>query len=227
MNNYAKRINIFCGNYGSGKTEVALNFVRALAAVHPHTAIVDLDVVNPYFRSRERKTELQNQGIRVISSVPGLEMADLPAVSAAVFGVLQDQSCRCVLDVGGDDTGAAVLGGFKSYFNTEEYRLFIVVNCNRPFTGTAEGVIQIVREIERSCKLKAAALVNNTNLGRDSSVDDLFKGNKILEQAGQFLKIPLAFHCLEKSLFTQLQPGDIAQPVFPLERFMLLPWEKG
>lgn len=226
MIKYGKRINIFCGNYGSGKTELSLNFVKEMAAIYQNTAIVDLDIINPYFRSRGEKEKLSPLGIKVISSVSGMEMADVPALSAAVYGVLQNKSYRTVLDIGGDDTGATVLGRFEKYFNIDEYQLFIIVNCNRPFTGTPEGVIQIIKDIERTSKLKATGLVNNTNLGRYSSVDDLLKGKQILEKVKKSIKIPLVYHCIEKSLFSYKIQKDFMEQVFPIERFMLSPWEK-
>ena len=133
----AKRLNVICGPYGSGKTEFAINYALSIKAADPSSpiAIVDLDIVNPYFRSRDIAASLSEQGLEVVSTGAGLEQADLPALSPRIYAFLQDTTYNVVFDVGGDPVGARALGRFNNYFLNEDYDLMLVVNPYRPDAG--------------------------------------------------------------------------------------------
>jgi hypothetical protein len=186
-----KRVRIIIGHYGSGKTEFAVNYTFGLAAQGKKTSIVDLDIVNPYFRSREIEPQFIKKGIRVISSsIKGMS-GDLPAVSPEIYSVLQDTSYEVVLDVGGDKAGARALGRYHEYFDKEPYDMFFVLNANRHQTSTVDGAISYLRSIEDSSRQKVTALVNNTHLCDSTTVEDIMKGQKLCEDVSNVLELPI------------------------------------
>jgi len=185
------RIRIITGHYGSGKTEFSVNYAVKLANMGKKVALADLDVVNPYFRSREKAEQLTQLGIRVIgSSIKGASV-DVPAVSAEVYAPLQDESYEAVLDVGGDPAGARTLAKYHSYFVDGKYDLLFVVNANRPETQTADKAIEYLREIEKVSRAKVTGLINNTHLLKSTTVEDVLNGQKIVEEISQKLNIPI------------------------------------
>jgi hypothetical protein len=141
-----KRIRVIIGHYGSGKTEFAVNYALKLAEEGKKVAIADLDVVNPYFRSREKAEMMEAKGIKVIASSINAPAIDVPAISAAVLVPFQDKSVEGILDVGGDPAGARVLGRYQAEFKKNEYDMFCVINANRPETDTAEKAIAYLRK---------------------------------------------------------------------------------
>ena len=164
MNNH--RIQIITGHYGSGKTEFAVNLALKFAADGDRTALADLDIVNPYFRSAERRELLENNGIRVIAtSFSGV--MDVPAVSPEVMAIFDDPSYRGVIDLGGDPEGARMLGRYEPQLAREGYDLLCVVNANRPETNAPEKVLSYMEYIEMACRQKITGLVNNTHLCRE------------------------------------------------------------
>ena len=144
----AKRITIFTGPFGSGKTEIAVNYALHLNRHGEKVGLVDLDIVNPYFRSRALSQWLKEAGIDLVSTQPGLEMADLPALSPRIFSFLQSPDHQVIFDVGGDPVGARVLGRFQPYFQTNPYRLWLVVNPYRPGYEDPERIVDLAREVE-------------------------------------------------------------------------------
>lgn len=219
-----KRIRIITGHYGSGKTEFAVNYTFGLAAAGRKTAIVDLDIVNPYFRSREIEPQFVEKGIRVVSSsIKGLA-GDLPALSPEIYTVLQDTSYEVVLDVGGDKVGATALGRYHDYFDNEPYDMLFVLNANRRQTSTLEGAINYLRSIEEGSRQKVTALVNNTHLCGDTDVEDILKGQRLCEQVAQALGLPIKYIVAEKRLADAL-PGNLQGEIFPIDIYMKKPWE--
>lgn len=217
-----KRITIFTGHYGSGKTELAINYTLMLAQTKKKVAIVDLDIVNPYFRSREVKTKLEAKGIRVITPAGILYHADLPTISPEILGVLQDEDTYVVFDVGGDDAGATALGRFKNNFTKESTNMYFVVNSFRPFTKDAEGVINILREVEIASRLNVSGLVSNGNLSYETTAAVIKEGYKVTNEVANQLELPTVFVGVKKELAKDVE--DLKSPILPLEIFMLLPW---
>lgn len=181
-----------------------------------------MDVVNPYFRSREAKEMLEMEGVRVIIPCGGLAYADLPIIPPAIFGALQNPKGQVVFDVGGDDLGAVALGQFKGYLPEGAYDLWFVVNTCRPFTGDPDGIIRILREIEAASRLKVTGLINNTNLGEETTPEIPWEGLPVVQETAKRLGVPVVFTSLDKRLFDPEKQYPI--PVFPIERFMLPPW---
>ncbi|MEC9488022.1 MAG: hypothetical protein UMV23_00830 [Halanaerobium sp.] len=220
-----RRINIFCGNYGSGKTEIAINYSLAMKERYPRVAIVDLDIVNPYFRSREAGEILESAGVDVIQPEGALAHADLPAISPEILGKLSRPDYQMVFDVGGDDTGAVALGSYFSKISREPYDLFFVINPYRPFTGQTEGVEEILVDVQRASRLEVTKLVSNPNLGRDTTAAEVQSGHRRVLKMADELELPVAYLTVLRELVPEIE-DDIKEEIFPIARYMKTPWER-
>jgi RecA/RadA recombinase len=170
------RVTVLVGAFGCGKTELAVNFAMRMNDAGRDVALVDIDILKPMFRSRDKRLRLSELGVRVVSSVADYEDADIPALSPAIYGVIEDQSQDVVIDVGGDDDGARVLGRFRNVLERAGYEMLYVVNTRRPFSSTPEEIVNMVVAVEQASRLKCTALVSNTNLGSESSVELVKEG---------------------------------------------------
>lgn len=219
-----KRIRIIIGHYGSGKTEFSVNYVMKLAEEKKDVAIVDLDIVNPYFRSREKHPMMEKEGITVISSGLGHSAnLDIPSVSAMVLTPLQDKKYEVVLDVGGNSVGAKILNRYRTQIENQDYDMFCVVNKSRPDTSTVEGAIEHIKEIELSSGLKITGLINNTHFLRDTTVDDILEGQKMIEELSSETGIPVKYVvCLEK--LCKDMPKEYQDILFPIKMYMRESW---
>lgn len=219
-----KRIQIITGHYGSGKTEFAVNLALKMAAEGEKTALADLDIVNPYFRSAEKRALLEQHGIRVIAtSFSGY--VDLPAVSPEVLAIFDDPSYRGVLDVGGDPEGAHMLGRFEKQLAREEFDLLCVINANRPETRDAEKAILYLRAIEEACGQKVTGIVNNTHLCRETQTEDILKGAALCQAVAKECNLPIVYHTVENK-FVNLVKDQLGEgEILPIEIFMRKPWE--
>ncbi len=167
-----KRVTLFCGHYGSGKTNIAVNYALDLRSKGLEVTLADLDIVNPYFRSKDSTDELESAGVKVIALPFANSSVDLPALPSQAYALVQDRSRYAVLDIGGDDRGAYALGRFVPYLLEEnDYEMVYVVNFFRPLTTTVDQAIEVMREIEAACGLHFSAVVNNSNLGAESTAD--------------------------------------------------------
>lgn len=200
-----KRIRVIVGHYGSGKTEFAVNYALKLAAEQKKTALVDLDIANPYFRSRERQGLLEQKGIAVYSNTFGRDItADLPAITASIRAPLEDEACHTVVDVGGDESGAKVLVQFDKYFQ-QNCDVFCVVNANRQETKTIDGVLSHIRRIEAVMGFSVTGLVNNTHLLRETTAADILKGYHLCTQISERIGVPLKYNCCADWLAEELR----------------------
>lgn len=219
-----KRVRIIIGHYGSGKSEFSMNYVTKLRdIVDTKVAISDLDIVNVYFRTREKRDFLQSKNILPIDSSIQATTLDLPAVSAQVTAPINDKSYNYVIDVGGDDVGARVLGRFSNLLNPDEYDMFCVVNANREKTQTAQEVIDHIRSIENASKLKVTGLINNTHLVRETTIDDILRGQELVKEVSKLTNIPIRYVTCLESLIPQL-PNSIEGEVFPINLYMRECW---
>lgn len=218
-----KRIRIIVGHFGSGKTEFSVNYAVKLASKGKKVALADLDVINLYFRSREKAEELEALGIRVIGgSIKGSAL-DLPAISGEVVTPLQDKSYEAILDIGGDPAGARVLGMYNEYFIEGNYDMFFVLNANRPETQSLEDVQEFMVKIEDITRCKITGIVNNTHLLKSTSVEDVLKGNKLAIAVSKATNIPVKYNvCLEE--LEHSLPKDLEGEVFPIKLFMRADW---
>ena len=219
-----KRIRIIIGHYGSGKSEFSMNYVTKLRDLtDAKVAISDLDIVNVYFRTREKRDFLQSKNIMPIDSSIQATSLDLPAVSAQVTAPLTDKSYDYVIDVGGDDVGARVLGRFSHLVEKDDYDMFCVVNANREQTQTTSDAINHIRAIENSSKLKVTGLINNTHLVRETTIEDILKGQELVKEVSNITNIPIKYVTCLESLIPQL-PTNLDGDVFPINLYMRECW---
>ena len=189
-----KRVSLFCGHYGSGKTNLAVNYAKALRAAGRETALADIDVVNPYFRSKDSEAELRSLGIDVISLPFANTSVDLPSLPSEVYGLVQRRDLFAVLDIGGDDRGALALGRFAPYIAEEnDYDMFFVVNFYRPLTRTAAAALDVLREIEAATPLRFTSIINNSNLGEETAPADIEKTFAEAQKLSALSGLPVAF----------------------------------
>ena len=217
------RVSIITGHYGTGKTEFAVNLALQLAAQGGKVMLADLDIVNPYFRSRERKALLQDAGIRLISSSQACSDADVPALPAELLTILENRDVTGVLDIGGDPVGARVLARFNAKIITEDYQLIYVLNANRPEVRTPDAAISYLRAIEATTSLTCTGIVNNTHLCGETTEEEIRKGARLAAEVSQETGIPVLCHVAESRFAEAL--SDLSEPVFPISIQMKKPWE--
>lgn len=187
-----KRITLFCGHYGSGKTNIAVNYALKLKAKGLDVALADLDIVNPYFRSKDSTAELEKAGVRVIALPFANSSVDLPALPSQAYSLVQNRSVYAVLDIGGDDRGAYALGRFVPYILEEnDYEMVYVVNFFRPLTQTVDQAFEVMGEIESACGLKFSAVINNSNLGAESTTETVRSTSAKAEELCRRTGLPL------------------------------------
>ena len=218
------RVVLIVGNYGSGKTEVAVNLAIRLAG-RGQVSIADLDIVNPYFRCREARQEMEGFGIRVINPEGGYQSADLPIILPEVRGILQSDGGTVIFDVGGDDVGARVLSSLADVLASSRCTMLQVLNARRPFTETVEGCIKIGREIEAASRLRITGLVSNTHLLEETDLATVVEGLELARRVGETADLPVAFVTASEHLRNEFDAKRAGCPVLWIKRRMLPPWK--
>lgn len=218
-----RRLTIVTGHYGTGKTEFAVNLALALAAAGERVTLADLDIMNPYFRPRERKDLLAASGVRLIATSQACMDADVPALPAELLSVLENRDLRGVLDVGGDPSGARVLARFHPQIVREDWQMVCVLNANRPEVRAPADAIRYLRAIEAVTGLACTGLVNNTHLCGETAPADVRKGAALAAKVSRETGIPVLCHTAEARIANDL--SDLEEPVFPITIRMKKPWE--
>lgn len=224
----SKGIVVIVGGYGSGKSEVAVNLARHLAQSQPEPVVIaDLDIVNPYFRSREAMKVLD--AIKVRSIVPpGAQFyAELPIILPQIKGAIEKNEGKLILDAGGDDVGARVLSSLSDAFVEDTYEMFLVLNANRPFTSSVDGCLKMINAIEQAARLKFTGLISNTHLMDDSTIDGALRGLQLTQEVGEKTKLPVVFFSAEAAVAEGVAQQQPELPILTLERMLLKPWEIG
>ena len=195
-----KRVNLFCGHYGSGKSNIAVNYAMHLKTGGLAVALCDIDIVNPYFRSADSADELKAAGVEVITLPFANSNVDLPAIPSQVYGLVERRDIYAVMDIGGDDRGALALGRFAPYILKEnDYDMFFVVNFYRPLTSTPDEALAVLREIEAaSAGLKFTKIINNSNLGDQTRAEDIENTLEKVSELSRMSGLPVAFTCYSK-----------------------------
>ncbi len=218
-----KRLTVICGAFGTGKTEVAINVALKLREQEAAKVfLVDLDIVNLYFRSRQRKKELEQRGIRVISSRPGLEEADLPALSPEILDSFAQKDSDVVFDLGGSDLGGVVLSRFNEHFRNEEYNHWLVVNPYRPFNEKNEDTIEMAEMIARRARLPITGMIANPHLLNETNYDIITSG---FNQVKEIRNYPLKFLTVMEQFYQQGMEHDFDVPILVMEKQLWQPWE--
>ena len=212
----AKRVTLFAGHYGSGKTNIAVNFALHLAGEGKAVTLADMDIVNPYYRSKDSAQELEAAGVKVIASAYANTNVDVPALPQEMYSVTEDTSRYAVLDVGGDDRGALALGRYApAILQENDYHMIYVFNASRPLSRTAEMALEIMGEIEVAGGIPFTAIVNNTNLGRDTDWETVAASRQEAEKLSQISGLPLLFTAVEESVLPINEWGN--ETYFPLK----------
>lgn len=223
-----KRIRIIVGHYGSGKSEFSVNYAMQLAKQNKDpnkkVAIADLDVVNPYFRSREKEDFLAQIGVESFSSPLKNSTLDLPAVSAEIRKPVIDETYEYVMDVGGDDVGARVLGSIKDIMKKSDYDMFLVINANREYTTNVDEVIRYMRSIMGASGLNITGLINNTHLLWDTRTEDILKGEKLAKEVSEKTGIPLKYTVCPNYLDISPIKDEISSEIFIVDMIMREKW---
>ena len=209
-----KRVTLFAGHYGSGKTNIAVNYALLLAREGRTAAIADLDIVNPYFRTKDSAEELERAGVELISPQFANSNVDLPALPAEAYKLVEDKSLYAVMDIGGDDRGAYALGRYTPFILEEgDYRMAFVANPYRPLTGTPEEALEVMREIEAAGGLPFTAIVNNANLAHETTPETVLAAVPYMEKLSRLSGLPVWMTSAEESVAAELKgkvPGLLA-----------------
>ena len=209
-----KRLTLFAGHYGSGKTNIAVNYAMLLAEEGKKVCIADLDIVNPYFRTKDSEGELAEKGISLISSRYANTNVDLPAIPAESYRLVQDKTVYGVIDIGGDDRGAYALGRFADAIKAEgDYRMAFVVNKYRPLTSTVDDAVEIMREIESASGIEFNCIVNNSNIGAETTEEIVLESVSFADALSKATGLPVWLHTVEKNI----ADGLTDLPILPLK----------
>lgn len=201
-----KRITLLCGHYGSGKTNVAVNMAYDQKAKYDRVAIADLDIVNPYFRTKDSAEDFKAQGIELICSEYAGSNVDIPALPQQIYSICDQKDKQVIIDVGGDDRGAYALGRISpSILQENDYEMLFVINCFRPLTRDAEGTLEVMREIEYAANMKFTAIVNNSNLGEETTKDDVLRSMAYAEEISQKTGLPIKCTSVYNRLYDDLK----------------------
>ena len=210
-----KRITLFAGHYGSGKTNIAVNYALHLKSLGESVVVADLDIVNPYFRTRDSLDDFEKAGIRLISSAFASSNVDLPALPQDVYSILDNPTECAIMDIGGDDRGAYALGRYADAIKAENnYEMLFVFNKYRPLTSTAQDAAEIMAEIETACHVKFTAIVNNSNLGEATTAEDILNSVDETEKLSELTGLPVKMTSVRSDLINNLN-GKV-ENLFPL-----------
>ena len=223
-----KRLTLFAGHYGSGKTNIAVNYALHLAGEGKSVCIADLDIVNPYFRTKDSAKVLEQNGVTLISPQFANTNVDLPALPAEAYRLVTDKSVYGIMDIGGDDRGAYALGRYVPAILEEgNYRMVFVANCYRPLTRTPEEALEVMGEIEQACGLKFTDLINNANLGSETTPETVLESRDYMEKLSALSGLPIFATTAMTHIAQAIQ--DSVAPVLPLqlqEKYFDLPSQK-
>ncbi|GBC59156.1 hypothetical protein DENIS_0092 [Desulfonema ishimotonii] len=218
---------VIVGNYGSGKTEVAVNLAVAKRQAGVEVRLADLDLVNPYFRTREARQILAQQGIDVVLPDEKYMHADLPILTPAIGGMLRAPSELTLLDAGGDDVGVTVLAALADALKGKAVRMIQVVNPFRPFTETIEGCLKIRREIEAAARLPVSGIIGNANLIDETTTDTIYTGYDFVRRLADTTGLPLECITVATGLLPEIDRKRFSCPILPISRQLVPPWKRA
>ncbi|MBQ6625116.1 MAG: hypothetical protein IIX39_04795 [Clostridia bacterium] len=201
-----KRITLLCGHYGSGKTNIAVNMAFDLKNQKENVAIADLDIVNPYFRTKDSIEDFKEKNIRLICSEYANTNVDIPALPQDMYAITDDKNLNVIIDVGGDDRGALALGRLSEKIKKEnDYEMLMVVNFYRPLTQDVDSMIEVMREIEIACNIKITGLINNSNLGESTTPEDILRTFEMAKELSKKTSLPIVMTSVEEKIYKSLE----------------------
>lgn len=217
------RIRVFAGHFGSGKTEIALNYALKLNEQGKKVMIADIDIVNPYFCTRDEKILLEERGIKVVATPKEYSNAELGTIPLNTMSVFDDKSYEVIVDVGGDEQGSVALGQYKRFFDMEEYDMYFVINTTRPNTTDAASIVDYIKQIERASRLKVKYLINNSNLSYETEVSHIMEGMKVVKEVSEITGLPIKYTVIREDLVDKLKE-NVDGEIFPIKVYMQPPW---
>ncbi len=224
---FSKPIIAILGGFGSGKTEVSVNLAKYLATNgNESVAIVDLDMVNPYFRSREAIKEMESLGVRVVAPGGGSYYSDLPILLPEVKGLVENHDGKIILDIGGDSQGTKALGSISEVFQPDTYEMLMVLNSRRPQTSDVDRCIKTMQRIEITAGLKFSGLISNSHMIDETDADVVMEGYNLATEVSSTTGLPLKFVSAKREALETMDLSEFVCPVLPLTRLMLKPWER-
>ncbi len=220
-----KRITLFAGHYGSGKTNIAVNYALHLREHFDRVDIADLDIVNPYFRTKDSEAFLESKGIHLISSEYANSNVDVPALPAEAYAIIDDESVQAVIDVGGDDRGALALGRYApAILKQNDYEMLLVINKFRPLTPDCASTIGVMREIETAAGMKFTGIINNSNLGDETTAEDILGSLVYAEEISKASGLPIKMTTVKEDLYESVK--DKVSDCFPIKLYVRQSWAK-
>lgn len=214
-------LHIIVGHYGSGKTEFAVSYARKLRENGAQVALADLDIVNPYFRSREHADELEAMGIHVVSSNFDNDWkVDIPALSGEIYSFFENSQRENILDVGGNAAGARVLARFSDRIRQMNYDMWMVVNTNRNETQTVEDTLAFADSIQRMSGLKINGIISNTHMLGETTAEDILRGDRISREIAERLQIPYKYVICSQDMAEECRGLPLSAPLYPLQIFL-------
>lgn len=224
MNN--KRITLFAGHYGSGKTNIAVNYALWLKEEYEKVVIADLDIVNPYFRSKDSEKYLEERGIHLISSEYANSNVDVPAMPAEAYTIIDNKQTVAVIDVGGDDRGALAMGRYApAILEENNYEMLFVINKYRPLTPDCASTLAVMHEIETACSMKFTGIVNNSNLGDETDEETVMKAVSYADEVSKATELPIRMTTVKEELYNTLK--DKVVNCTPIKLYVRQSWSKA
>lgn len=224
MNN--KRITLFAGHYGSGKTNISVNYALWLKEKYEKVVIADLDIVNPYFRSKDSEKYLEGRGIHLISSEYANSNVDVPAMPAEAYAIIDNRQTVAVIDVGGDDRGALAMGRYTpAILEENDYEMLFVINKYRPLTPDCASTLAVMHEIETACGMKFTGIVNNSNLGEETDEETVTKSVAYADEVSKASGLPIRMTTVKENLYDTLK--DKVVNCTPIKLYVRQSWAKA
>ena len=220
-----RRITLFAGHYGSGKTNIAVNYALHLKDAYDKVSIADLDIVNPYFRTKDSEAFLESRGIHLISSEYANSNVDVPALPAEAYAIIDDESVHAVIDVGGDDRGALALGRYSpSIIRQNNYEMLLVINKFRPLTPDCASTVAVMHEIETAAGMKFSGIINNSNLGDETTAEDIIGSVAYAQAISEASGLPIKMTTVKEDLYESVK--DKVSDCFPIRLYVRQSWAK-
>ncbi len=224
-----KNIWVFIGNMGSGKSEISINFVLHQKNQNPKQPIklIDLDIIKPYIRLRDREKEITELGIDLILPDKAVRNMDMPIVPSHIYDHLRNQNFDLVMDVGGEENGCTTIAQFQDVLYEANLEVYLVINTLRPFSNTVEKILKTLRSLQAHAKLKVTGLISNSHLRFDSEIESVFDGIDKVKVVSNISSIPIAWVTVWHKVLTKKMRERIPYPILPLRLFLTFPWEKS
>lgn len=220
-----KRITLFAGHYGSGKTNIAVNYALRLKEKYDKVVIADLDIVNPYFRSKDSEKQLEARGIHLISSEYANTNVDVPAMPSEAYSIIDDRTIRAVIDVGGDDRGALAMGRYApAILGENDYEMLLVINKYRPLTRDCASTLAVMNEIETACGMKFTGIINNSNLGDETTAEDVISSAAYADEISEETGLPVRMTTVKEDLYDKLKEKVVN--CTPIKLYVKQSWAK-